>query len=333
MGSLRNYRDLSEGEKFREKYSFEEAIDKINSFELGGYDTRRDLAQLINGFITGYKAEIEQDNDLAQKLANVINNECRYEFFFDWIHNGSISYEPMAANVANLLVDELQKDARWPDDVDYRMPNKRLFASIDGKEQIDVVKQYVSAQPSPNSVYLSYAAFSNPNFGEEYRNALFTQTMGKVHYVGAYFTNATPEMEAFCQQRLKDILTGERYHNSLSTELSYLQKAIPNILTPNNLKELMSTMSETEKCNMLIAVDRDYLIGSNNIEALKLIIKEVEETQLYKDAADPLNDAPTTEEKELLDAMEGVKDVVDFKEAMMARHSQREGKEDIDEVL
>ena len=168
MASLRDYINLSEGEKFRQKYTFEEAIDKISSFELNSENTRKDLAELINGFITGYKAEIEQENELAEALVTAIKNECYYEFMFDWSHNGKIAYEPMAANVANLLIDEVSKDTRWPDDFDYRMPNKRMFASIDGPEQMNKVKNYVSAQPSNNSIYLSYAAFSNPNFGEEF---------------------------------------------------------------------------------------------------------------------------------------------------------------------
>ena len=334
MSILRNFKNLTENERLRMKFTFEEGIDKINSFDLktGGRD---DLAELINDFITGYKNEVEQDNALAEALVKVVNEHCRDEFYTGYIHNSRISYEPMAANVANLMIDEVSKNKEWPDSMDYRMLNKRLFASIDGKEQIDMVKAYVDAAPSPNSRYLSYAAFSNVNFGDEYRNKLFAQTMENVPYIGAYFTNATPEMEAFCNERLAKILSGEIDHNNIGTELSYIQKDCSNIITAENIKEILSGMSDKEICNAIDIMATHTVWVNIDKEILAELISAAEKTEMYQNATDPLNDAPTEEEQDLLDDVKSFQRRLSYINEKEERDSQQQqkGKDEVEEVL
>ena len=341
MSVLRNFKNLTENERLRMKFTFEEGVDKINSFDLkaGGRD---DLAELINDFITGYKSEVEQDNALAEALVKVVNEHCRDEFYTGYIHNSRISYEPMAANVANLMIDEVSKNKEWPDSMDYRMLNKRLFASIDGKEQIDMVKAYVDAAPSPNSRYLSYAAFSNVNFGDEYRNKLFAQTMENVPYIGAYFTNATPEMEAFCNERLAEILSGETDHLSgeidrhyIGIELSYIQKDCPNVMTAENIKEILSGMNDKEICNAIDIMANNPFSVNIDKEMMVELISAAEKTEMYQNATNPLNDAPTEEEQNLLDYVELFQEKlarINRKEARDSLQPPKE-KDEVEEVL
>jgi hypothetical protein len=334
MSILRNFKNLTENERLRMKFTFEEGIDKINSFDLktGGRD---DLAELINDFVTGYKKEVEQDNALAEALVKVVNEHCRDEFYTGYIHNSRISYEPMASNVANLMIDEVSKNKNWPDSMDYRMLNKRLFASIDGKEQIDVVKAYVDAAPSPNSRYLSYAAFSNVNFGDEYRNKLFAQTMENVPYIGAYFTNATPEMEAFCSERLAKILSGERDHDMIGTELSYIQKDCPNVITAENIKEILSGMNDKEICNAIDIMATHTVWVNIDKEILAELISAAEKTEMYQNATDPLNDTPTEEEQDLLDDVKSFQRRLSYINEKEERdlQKQQKGKDEVEEVL
>ena len=127
--------------------------------------------------------------------------------------------------------------------------------------------------------------------------------MANVSHIGAYFTNPTPEMEAFCVERLKELLSGKREHASMETEFSYIKKDCPNAMSAENIKKIMSELTEAEKCKAVDVIARDAVLLDKSKGMLIEIISAIESTEAYKKASDPLNDEPSKEEQRLLKDM------------------------------